>query len=65
MSRVGISKQSAVLARDHVVVKLDFRNAFNSLRMDRMLEAVAKYCPEIYAFCMEAYSYLPTDHKVQ
>ena len=53
--------------RDHVV-ELDFRNAFNSSRRDRLLEAVAKDCPEIYAFCMKAYTCQPTikfnDHTI-
>ena len=45
---------------DHVVVKLDFRNAFNSLRRDCMLAAVVKYVPEIFAFCSKSYTCQPT-----
>ena len=40
----------------HVVVKLDFSNAFNSLNRSDMLYAVADRMPEIYAFCHSAYS---------
>ena len=42
--------------QDRVAVKLDFCNAFNCLRRDRMLEVVAKLFPGIYAFCRNAYS---------
>jgi hypothetical protein len=33
-----------------VFVKIDFKNAFNTLRRDSILEAVAKYFPELLAF---------------
>ena len=36
---------------DKVVVKLDFKNAFNCLRRGRMLEAVQEWIPELYKFC--------------
>jgi hypothetical protein len=39
-----------------VLVKLDFSNAFNSLRRDDMLHAVATHIPEILHFCLLAYS---------
>ena len=45
--------------RDKVVVKLDFKNAFNCLRRDRMLEAVQEWIPELYAFCYNAYTCHP------
>ena len=35
---------------DHCVVKLDLSNAFNSIRRDRMLEAVRDHAPSIYPF---------------
>ena len=41
---------------DQVLVKLDFTNAFNSLRRDIMLNAVYKTIPEIYPFVLQAYS---------
>ena len=31
-------------------MKIDFKNAFNTLRRDSILEAVAKYFPELLAF---------------
>jgi len=40
----------------HIVVKLDFSNAFSSLHRSDMLNAVADRMPEIYAFCHSAYS---------
>src|SRR6218665_648923 len=41
---------------DQVLVKLDFTNAFNSLRPDIMLSAVYKTIPEIYPFALQAFS---------
>jgi hypothetical protein len=41
---------------DFVVAKLDFSNAFNSVRRDIMLKAVADYLPQLYRFCHLAYS---------
>ena len=41
---------------DSVMVKLDFKNAFNSIRRDKMLEAVQKFIPELASFVHSAYS---------
>lgn len=38
------------------VVKLDFTNAFNSIRRDAMLRAVSNSLPQIYKFCCSSYS---------
>ena len=38
------------LPDDHVFVKLDFSNAFNSIRRDLILQAVAENIPELYRF---------------
>ena len=38
------------------VLKLDFRNAFNSIRRDKMLGAVREHAPELYPFVFSAYS---------
>jgi len=35
----------------HVVAKIDFTNAFNSLHRDLMLRSVAEKVPSIYRFC--------------
>ena len=35
----------------HVVVKLDFQNAFNSIRRDKMLEATRDLAPDIFFLC--------------
>ena len=40
----------------NVMVKLDFRNAFNSIRRDRMLEATRSFTPDIYPFVHSSYS---------
>ena len=44
------------LPDQHALVKLDFRNAFNSIRRDRMLEAVRDLASEIYPLVYSAYS---------
>ena len=38
-----------------VVVKIDFSNAFNSIRRDSILAAVADSIPDIYRFCYLSY----------
>ena len=40
---------------DWVVAKLDFSNALNTLRRDRMLQAVSASVPELLPFCKSAY----------
>ena len=40
---------------DHLFLKLDFSNAFNFLRSDRMLESVRQRAPEMYPFVFSAY----------
>lgn len=47
------------LPPDHVIVKLDFSNAFNCLRRDAILDAVAAKMPEIYRLVHAAYSCEP------
>jgi len=41
---------------DHVEVKLDFSNAFNSLHQHDTLRAVHDRLPQLYAYCSSAYS---------
>jgi len=41
---------------DGVIVKLDFKNAFNSVRRDSVLEAVASHFPELLPFAISSYS---------
>lgn len=41
---------------DCILVKLDFANAFNSLKRGKILEAVLRDVPEIYSFCYLSYS---------
>ena len=40
---------------NHLMLKLDFKNAFNCLRRDKMLEAVRKAAPELLPFVHSAY----------
>ena len=44
------------LSADHIMVKLDFANAFNSLHRSDMLLSVSDRLPELYAFCLSSYS---------
>ena len=44
---------------DHVIVELDFTNAFNTLRRDAMLEAVKCAIPELYCIAHAAYTVEP------
>jgi hypothetical protein len=43
------------MSGDEVIVKLDFCNAFNTLRRDALLNAVSSKLPELYRFCHSAY----------
>jgi hypothetical protein len=40
------------IKQGQVLVKIDFRNAFNTLRRDSILEAVAKHFPELLPFAL-------------
>lgn len=40
---------------DHVLAKLDFSNAFNSIHRDSMLQSVLLHVPEIYPLCWLSY----------
>ena len=46
----------ANLSEDSILVKLDFKNAFNSLSRSAMLNAVLSTIPELYPYCYSAYS---------
>jgi len=43
----------------HVIVKLDFSNAFNCIRRDLILDRVALHIPEIYRLVHAAYTCEP------
>ena len=45
-----------VSSGESVLVKLDFKNAFNTIRRDCILETVKNKVPEIFNFCRLAYS---------
>ena len=44
------------LIPDHVLLKLDFRNALNSIRRDKMLEATRENIPELFHYVFSCYS---------
>ena len=44
------------MATDAVLVKLDFANAFNTLRRDSLLKVVARSIPELYTLTHASYS---------
>ena len=44
------------MANGQAVVKLDFSNAFNSLRRDAMLDTVSNRLPQLYKFCWTSYN---------
>ena len=41
---------------DDIIVKLDFANAFNTLRRDTLMKTIANFIPEIYCFFHATYS---------
>ena len=43
------------LPSGHVLVKLDFSNAFNCLHRFDMLQAIRHQVPELYSYCYSAY----------
>ena len=48
----------SAMGEDQAVVKLDFTNAFNSIRRDCVLEAVQSRCPSLYAFAQRTVLHL-------
>ena len=46
----------ADLPLDYVLLKLDFKNAFNSVRRDKTLEAARQFAPEIFPFVYSCYA---------
>ena len=41
---------------DHVIAKVDFKNAFNSLRRDSMIRAVQQFTPDLFSYVHSAYA---------
>ena len=41
---------------NHVLVKLDFKNAFNTVRQDKVLEAASEFVPELFLYLYSCYS---------
>src|SRR6218665_3686207 len=44
------------MTQEQIFIKLDFLNAFNTVRRDVMLQAVYDTIPELYAFANQSYS---------
>ena len=44
------------MPQDHVLVKLDFTNAFNCLHRPDMLQSIVDRVPELFPFCHAAYA---------
>ena len=55
-SAAGSSDLVRRILPSHLQEKLDFSNAFNSLRRDKMLEAVGDLAPSLYRFVHSAYA---------
>jgi Reverse transcriptase (RNA-dependent DNA polymerase) len=41
---------------EYILCKLDFQNAFNSIRRDKMMEAIKSFCPEFFQYINQCYS---------
>lgn len=52
VSSQSVPEQSA----QEVLVKIDVKNAFNSVRRDVVLRCMKESCPEVYAMTYQAYS---------
>ena len=55
-TREFISAAAAAESSPSVLVKVDVKNAFNSVRRDVMLNRIQARCPEIYRIAFQAYS---------
>ena len=57
----AVRRYAENLPKDYiiVIVKLDFKNAFNTLRRDMMLEAIRREFPELYNFVHATYNGAP------
>ena len=55
-TREFISARSNDYSSPDVLVKVDVRNAFNSVRRDVILKSIRARCPEIYPIAFQAYS---------
>ena len=43
-------------SKPRILLKMDFRNAFNTLRRDKLLTEIREQCPHLYKFIWQAYS---------
>ena len=52
----ALRRYAEVLPKDHIIVKQDFTNAFNTLCRDELLDAIWREIPEIYNFAHATYN---------
>ena len=46
----------ASLSQDQVILKLDFKNAFNRVRHDKVLQSARQHIPEVFPYVYSCYS---------
>ena len=51
----SVRRYIGAIPQDHVVMKIDFTNAFNGIHRDEMLSSVLIRIPELYAYCRSSY----------
>lgn len=51
----AVRRYTAGMERDRAFIKIDFSNAFNTIRRDALLEAVQRLCPDIYELTLSSY----------
>ena len=51
----SLRRYANTMADDDIIVKLDFANAFNTIRRDTLMESIAKLIPQIYCFVHATY----------
>ena len=56
MPQEHIKLSNASESKPRILLKTDFRNAFNTLRRDKLLTEIREQCPYLYKFIWQAYS---------
>ena len=55
----AVRRYAENLSKDYIIVKLDFKNTFSTLKRDTMLEAIRRELPELYNFAHATYNGAP------
>ena len=55
----AVRRYAENLPKDYIIVKMDFKNAFNTLRRDTMLKAIRRELPVLYNFAHATYNGAP------